>query len=378
MAFLPPTVKVNYSTTARTLSRTLAERTQAKRVLNRAQEKTTYSRVPPIVGLISVARDLGEGIVAADQQISLLSDTFLSCSCTKIAFNTSGKDTHETARIIGLNPQQTGMLQKLPKGFAIVKQDQGHAIPFLANMDKIEFEKDVTDIEVEAHSRKFIEWLNRDVQPRSSLISDRLKEDKEKKPISRDEEHLLIHTAKRPELTVSERFKAIGFTNYVGDKALKGLSFKGFITKVKICTGKRGNQPVILEITEKGRDYLKVKEIRTRLRGKGGVVHQWWQRKIQEFYKNIGQNAVIEPNVGGLNSDILVFGQEGKRVALEVALSHHNQVRNIQRDLEYFDSVIVASEKTTLMEKIEAESKMALNKEDFKRVKFCLLGDFLS
>jgi hypothetical protein len=28
MAFLPPTVKVNYSTTARTLSRTLAERTQ--------------------------------------------------------------------------------------------------------------------------------------------------------------------------------------------------------------------------------------------------------------------------------------------------------------------------------------------------------------
>ena len=61
-----------------------------------------------------------------------------------------------------------------------------------------------------------------------------------------------------------------------------------------------------------------------------------------------------------------------------MALSHHNQVRNIQRDLEYFDSVIVASEKKTLMEKIEAESKMALNKEDFKRVKFCLLGDFLS
>jgi hypothetical protein len=28
MAFLPPTVKVNYSTTARTLSRTLAERTR--------------------------------------------------------------------------------------------------------------------------------------------------------------------------------------------------------------------------------------------------------------------------------------------------------------------------------------------------------------
>jgi DNA-binding MarR family transcriptional regulator len=350
---------------------------EAKRILNRAQEKSTYARVPPIIQLISVCRDLGQGLIAADQQISQLSDTFLSCACSKIAFSTSGKDIYETAKIFGLNPQQTGMLQELPTGYAIVKQDQGHTKPFLAKMDKIEFPKDVTEDEVVNHSRKFIEWLNRDVQPRSTVILERAKLNEERKQISRDEEIILISVAKRPELIVSERLKSIGFTTYMGIKLLKSLSYKGFINKRKIQTGQRGNQPVIIELTDKAKEYLKAKEIRIRSKGKGGVVNQWWQKKIQEFYKNIGMETVIEPNVSGVNADVLVMNAKGKRIAIEVALSQKGQAENIQRDLKYFDRVIMASQTKLLMDKIVADTREVLGQDELKRVKFCLLGDFL-
>jgi DNA-binding MarR family transcriptional regulator len=350
---------------------------EGKRVFDHNLEKKLHLGIPPLDYLVSYARDLGLGLIVADQEASKLTDTIKSNTNTKFSFMIGGGDILEAARICNLNQTQRNVLQQLTCGTAIVKMDEKYTKPFLVQFDYHPIERNVTDLEVEEHSWKFIEDLRRDVRPRSTILLEKTKKQKEERVISRDEEALLIHTAKRPELTVSERFKAIGFTNYVGDKTLKGLFYKGYITKIRISTGQRGNQPIILDITEKGRDYLKAKEIRTRLRGKGGIVHQWWQKKIQEFYKHIGQNAVIEPNVGGLNSDILVFGQEGKRVAVEVALSHHNQVKNIQRDLKFFDKVIVASEKKTLMKRIEAEAKMVLSKDDLKRVKFCLLRDFL-
>lgn len=349
---------------------------EAKRVLNRVQERSVFSRVPQIVILISIARDLGEGIVAADQQISLISDTFLSCSCTKIAFHSSGKDTQETAKIFGLNPQQTSMLQELPKGFAIIKQDEGHPKPFLVKMEKIEFPKDVTDQEVEAHSRKFIEWLNRDVQPRSTIIIEKLKLNTGKRLVTKDEEIFLCNIARNPFMTITERFRALGLTNYLGGKLIKSLIYKGFLKKVNIRTGKRGNPPLLLQVTDRGTDYLKKNGVKIHAKGKGGLVHQWWQKKIEGFYREIGQEAVIEPNIDGVNTDVLVIDANGKRIAIEVALSLNGQLENIQRDLKYFDRIVMAAETKPLMDKIVEASRSALGQEEFKKVKFCILGDF--
>jgi hypothetical protein len=132
-----------------------------------------------------------------------------------------------------------------------------------------------------------------------------------------------------------------------------------------------------VEITDKGKDYLNSIKIKIQAKGKGGAVHQWWQKRISDFYKNLNQKAVIEPNSGGANTDVLVISMEDKRIAIEVALRKYGQIKNIQRDLQYFDSVVIASEKKSIMGRIEAESRKMLNKEDLKRVRFCLLQDFL-
>ena len=88
-------------------------------------------------------------------------------------------------------------------------------------------------------------------------------------------------------------------------------------------------------------------------------------------------DEVIEPNIKGANTDILLTGKAGLRIAVEVALSEHGQLKNIQRDLKDFDRVIMAVERQTILKKIEEEAKKTLSPDFLKRVTFRLLKDFL-
>jgi DNA-binding MarR family transcriptional regulator len=349
---------------------------EAKRIFDNSQEKNIHMGIPPIDYLVSYGRELGEGFIAADQEMTKLTDTLSACTGTKIAFQVSGKNIEEVKRVFGLDDPQVEVLRQLPCGMAIVK-DEKYPRPFLAQMDYIKIGKNLTDREVVEHSKKFIEWLNKDVRPRSALLIESMKKEKKKREISKEEETFLINVAKRPELAVVERFEAIGLSNYKGNKILKSLSHKGFIKKVQVQTGQRGRQKIIVEITEKGKEYLDAAGIKIQSKGKGGPLHRYWQKKIKEFYEKRGQEAVIEPNHDGVNTDVLVFTKESRRMAVEVALSSKNQVSNIQRDLKFFDRVLVASDTKKLKEEIHAKARKVLSKDDITRVSYCLLKEFL-
>ena len=349
---------------------------EAKRIFDNSREKNIHMGIPPIDYLVSYGRELGEGFIAADQELTKLTDTLSACTSTKIAFQVSGKNIEEVKKVFGLDEPQVEVLRQLPCGTAIVK-DEKCPRPFLARMDYIEIGKGLPDKEVTEHSRKFIEWLNQDVRSRSTLLIESIKKEEKKREISKEEETFLINVAKRPELAVVERFEAIGFSNYKGNKILKSLSYKGFIKKVQVQTGQRGRQKVIVEVTEKGKEYLNAAGIKIQSKGKGGPLHRYWQKKIKEFYEKRGQEAIIEPNHDGVNTDVLVFTKEGKRMAVEVALSSKNQVNNIQRDLKLFDRILMASETQKLKEKIYAEARKVLSKDDTARVSYCLLKEFL-
>jgi DNA-binding MarR family transcriptional regulator len=349
---------------------------EGKRVFDYTLEKNFYMGIPPLDFLVSYARDFGEGLIVADQEASKLTNTIKACSNTKISFMVSGKDINETARILGLNECQREVLQQLSCGIGIVKMDERYTKPFLVKFNHLEIERTVTDEEVEEHSRKFVEELNKEVKPRSRILIERVKSEERLGIVSKEEENFLINVAKRPELTILERFKSLGLTNYMGSKIVKSLVFKGYIKKIKVFTGQRGNQPIILELTDKGKEYLKSIGIKLHSEGKGGILHQWWQKKIQEFYKNLGQKAVIEPTAWGANTDILIIESSGRRIAVEVALSKDGQTKNIQRDLKYFDKVLVACGSRRIMERVKEEALRVIDKEDLKRVSFCLLQDF--
>jgi DNA-binding MarR family transcriptional regulator len=247
----------------------------------------------------------------------------------------------------------------------------------LVKFDYIPLVRDVTDEEVENHSKKFIERLNRTVKPRSSILKEEFKERKEKRALSKEAETWLRHMARNPYLTIVDRTKALGITNYMANKVIKELEVKGYARKLNVYTGKPGHPLVLTDYLEKGIECINTLGEKIYRTGKSGLVHQWWAMKIKEFWKARGKEVKIEPNVEGANTDVLIMDSDGKRVAVEIALSSDHQVENIIRCLRYFDAVVLATETKILMMKIRAEAVKSLSKDDLERVTFCLLGDFL-
>lgn len=247
----------------------------------------------------------------------------------------------------------------------------------LIKFDYLPIVRDVTEKEVEKHSRDFIKRLNRKVKPRAQILTREISKSWEKRAVSKIASEWLVHMARSPFLTIVQRTNAFGITNYMANRITKELGIKGYARKVKVFTGKPGHPLVLMDFTQKGTEHLNSLGEKISKAGKGGLVHQWWAIKIKEFWKDKSMEVIIEPNIEGANTDVLVIDQEGKRTAIEIALSHENQVKNIKRDLEYFDEVIMATETKSLMMRIRTGALKNLGKKDMKRVKFCLLGDFL-
>ncbi|MEE9390580.1 MAG: hypothetical protein V3U91_04990 [Candidatus Aminicenantaceae bacterium] len=247
----------------------------------------------------------------------------------------------------------------------------------MVQFDYLPLVRNVTEEEVEKHSRAFIKRLNSTVKPRSSILKGEIKKSREKGALSKESGAWLRHMARNPYLTIVDRTKALGITNYMANKVAKELEIKGYARKLNVYTGRPGHPLVLTDYTEKGKQHINSLGEKIYRAGKGGLVHQFWAIKIKEFWKARGKEVKIEPNVEGANTDVLLIDPEGKRVAVEIALSSNNQVKNIIRDLEYFDAVIMAAETKLLMMKIKAKTLESLSKEDLKKVTFCLLGDFL-
>jgi len=349
---------------------------EAKTVFDANLEKNFHMGIPPIDLLVSYAREYGQGVILDDQEATKLTNSIKANSNCKFSFQVSGKEIEEISRMYCLDYKEREALTQLPTGVALVKMDERHTEPFLVKVDHFPVEDEVSDEEVAEHSRKFIEYLNKDVRPRSTILIQKI--EKKKSLLSKNALDYLKAIAKKPYLSLSQVKSILGLTNYMFNKTVTELEVKGCISRIKIYSGKKGHPVILTDITTKGKEYLASLGIRTKQRGKGGLKHQFWQEMAREHWSSMGYKVMVEPKVEGANTDVLVFGANGNRKAVEIALSQNNQLKNILRDLEYFDDVLVATETKALMMKVEAEVQKNLDEETIKKVKFCLLGDFIS
>lgn len=345
---------------------------EAKRIFDANLEKNPHLGIPIVDLMVSYQREYGEGLILADQEPSKLTNSIKANTNCKMSFFVSGQEIGEVTRMFNLTEPQKDVLMNLPTGVQIVKMDERYTRPFLVQVDHYPIEDVVSDLEVEEHSRKFLEYLNKDVKPRSTIL---LKK-KEERKLSKESEDWLVHMARLPFLNQDERTQALGLSKHMANKAAKELEYKGYARKARIHTGKPGHPLVLMDFTDKGEAHLDSMGVRIQRKGKGGLRHQFWQEKTREHWKRGDNHVVVEPKIEGANCDVLVIQRDGKRMAIEIALSHKNQVKNIMRDLEYFDEVIVATETKSLLMRIESEAKKNIGNENMKRVKFEILGDF--
>lgn len=96
--------------------------------------------------LLRMIREFGESIIAVDQEPNKLSDSIKANTYCKICFNLgNGKDIADISRCMSLDEEETGFIDKLNVGQAIVKLKGRFNEPVLVHFPKVEIRKGVID-----------------------------------------------------------------------------------------------------------------------------------------------------------------------------------------------------------------------------------------
>jgi len=178
----------------------------------------------------------------------------------------------------------------------------------------------------------------------------------------------------KPNLSVTQRRDYLGESTGKFEQRKKLAIANGYAEELAINLGHATRGIVkLLELTPKGHAALGKKAPVQRPRNVSAE-HWWYQRAYAAWAREQGFKAELEMRgTNGKRADIGVV-RDGKVLAVEIALSPNNEVRNVVADLDGFDSVLVACKNSRVRAAVEARLKV-LTLEQRSRVKLALLSD---
>jgi len=134
---------------------------------------------------------------------------------------------------------------------------------------------------------------------------------------------------------VEHRFKSLNeryelFANdYKANQIKNELVDAGIVTEKTLTQGKERHK--LLELTDKGRDYIEAKlEREIDHQGRGGIVHRYWQHQIRDVFQMAGWTTKIEL----FDADVYVL-MDDKELAVEVAMEAND--REVQHAKQRLD-----------------------------------------
>lgn len=192
--------------------------------------------------------------------------------------------------------------------------------------------------------------------------------------LSAEAEVFLKDILEESDVPITTRGGRLGYTSHMTNKVKNELIRRGLVTEYQVSLGRINK---FLEITPAGYTYLKVQA--PKHKGKGSPEHRYWQRRILHHYQNnLGLKAKIEGQRGEKLVDVAVMEEDGTLLAVEIALTAKNELRNIKEDLAVgFHKVLIACKNKRVREEVEKKVAESLNDEDKRKVAICLLTDFL-
>jgi len=155
-----------------------------------------------------------------------------------------------------------------------------------------------------------------------------------KRVISRDSEDMLLRAKRKPWLSMTALYADLGHSGYRGHKCKLELIRAGLAAEVELPANRRGRRTKLLQVTPKGTEYLESLGVRVEPKGRGGVKHLYYQKKIREWYESRGCTAEIEARVGSTTVDVLAIRPDGDRVGIEIACSPQYERTNAVKALE--------------------------------------------
>jgi DNA-binding MarR family transcriptional regulator len=353
---------------------------EGKRVFSVYKERQDASGIPEIDELTAKMREFGEGLVVGDQEASKLTDSIKANTYTKLLLSTGDqKQFSNVADSLNLSQRQRKFAQSLDVGEAVVQVGDNDPVP--VKLRNYSLEKTVSDRELEksqAENWSQLQHTARETTPEFESVvapgrSDEAPEaeipdDPEEVDVSNEADRLLEDVVENPFKPLTERYQRFS-SRYKGNKAKNELVDAGTVVErhVRSQRGKRK----LLQLTEKGRDYVEDHlDLDSKQRGRGGIMHRYWQHRIMEAFEEAGWTAELEV----FDADVYV-NMGNTELVVEVAMGDNpREIQHVEKHLERFDTVWITTRNQEILEGLK--ERVEENGSDQDRVVFRLVRDF--
>lgn len=347
---------------------------EAKQVFDRQREENSESPNPPVTKLMGQVREFGEALVVADHEPSKLSDSLKANTNAKLWLSLgSGKDIEEMADTFGTEYEETDFTRTLEKGEALLKLADRNPVP--VDLPDYPLEKTMTESEIREMMAPELEQLSWEPRVRSDRFKDVVgdwddpeTDDEEEgegelEALSDLAEALLVDVTAKEFLSMSDRYDRLDVGKKAGTAAKNELRDQDLVRVSTVRNGKRGRNPKMLDLTQKGCELLEEMGYAVPAIGRRGIEHRYWQEQIKQYYDGRGFDVEIEYGIGKNHIDVYAE-RDGEQVAVEVARSLEHELANIQKCLAAdVDQVEVAY----LDEQVKGQIESAV-REEFGRV----------
>jgi len=360
---------------------------EAKRIFDINKERNPVEGIPTIAMLTSQIREFGEGLVVSDQMIKMLGESIKSNVGTKICMSLSdGGDVMEMASSMGMSPEQAQYLNQIGVGESVIRISGRYPMPFVMLTPEVPLKSSghVTDEEVKAHMKPFLEKLkSRESKKSAPVVEETRYEKTPQQPakktekvvrISEDGKRFLIHVRDIPFIPYTERLTDLNLSGSKGGKVQEELLDNDLIGEVKIKISKRGPKSKFFQITTKGEALVGKQNLGP---GKGGFEHVFYQHLIKQHYEANGSEAEIEMYLKGKNADVGVKTKGGFE-AVEVAISPEREIDNIEADLKAgFTRVTIVCKDKTVQSSVENAVRKQFSEKNRGNISITLISEYL-
>jgi DNA-binding MarR family transcriptional regulator len=352
---------------------------EGKRVFSVYKERQDASGIPAVDELTAKMREFGEGLVVADQEASKLTDSIKANTYTKALLPTAGtKQFQAMTEAMNLSERQAEFAQDLEVGKAVIQVGSRDPVP--VNLKNYQVEKTVSDRELEKSQRST--WEHLAYEPRKNtqsfdqklapgrsdeLPEKEIPEDPTEVDLSSEANRLLEDVVENPFKPLTERYDRFP-SSYKGNKAKNKLVNQGVVVEREV---KNGENRKLLQLTEKGRDYVEEgTELDSAHAGRGGIIHRYWQHRIRDAFEEAGWHAFIEK----FDADVYV-NMGSTELAVEVTMGDNpREIQHVEKHLDKEFLVWIACRTQEIQERLE--QRMEKQGLEIDRVVFRLFRDF--
>nr|WP_240943081.1 ATP-binding protein [Haloferax alexandrinus] len=333
---------------------------EGKQVFSVYKERQDAAGIPEIDQLTAKMREFGEGLVVGDQEASKLTDSIKANTYTKFLLPTGDrKQFQAVTNSMNLSERQTEFASELEVGEAVVQV--GNRSPVPVKLDNHEVDKQISDKELQKLQAK--NWNSLSYEPRDTtpefeveILEGRSGEvpepDTPEDPtrevnVSSEADRLLKDVVENPFRPLTQRYQSFS-SRYKGNKAKNELVDEGVLIERQVRT--KSGRRKLLELTKKGRQYVEDElDLEANHRGRGGVVHRYWQHRIKEVFEEAGWYAETEV----FDADVYV-NMDTAELVVEVAMGDNpREIEHIEKHLEKDFIVWVAARNQEILEGLQ-------------------------